>query len=157
MRDLLPPKCLDFRTWIRLPLTSDQDATDTLLRVCVWLCFSSSQDGFTRNQTHCFLISPVTKVLRQLVGIRIRVLYHQKKQQLPCPALHGTEINTTGHRGLPRRTRMTVSSVNNPKSRVKWWEGTRRWWDKPNQSPEVRGALTWNKRGENSWTLGDRT
>lgn len=93
---------------------------------------------------------PVTSTLRQLAGIRIRVCYQQRKQQLLCLALRRAKINTRGHPGLSWGTRKRLSSFTDPDSGVGWWEGTGRWRDKPKLTPDITGV----KRGKAAGILG---
>lgn len=66
------------------------------------------------------LISLVTSALRHLVGIRNRVMLSSQETEV--------ELTSTarGHPGLPWRTRKMLSSVSDPKGRVKRWEGSGR-------------------------------
>ena len=78
------------------------------------------------NQKHTLLVSLVTNAVRQLVGVRLRVCYHWKKEKLPGPGLHRNKVNTMGYSGVPESTRKMLNLVHDPKSRVTEWECTGR-------------------------------
>lgn len=142
-------------------LTQDHDVMGLFFTQHVFcFVFLAVRMVLCRIKKHTLLVSLVTNAVRQLVGVRLRVCYHWKKEKLPCPGLHRNKVNTMGYSGVPESTRKMLNLVHDPKSRVTGWECTGRWWDKPDQSPDVTDRRkTWEaERGKQLglWEIGPR-